>query len=77
MPFGSFLLTASWLNLTTYLKRLPWIGMFFVMFKTVFFTVFKLALLVSVLLVAFGLGFHVMLHGYMVSSKHNKLNRAF
>ena len=62
LPIGSFLITCSWLNLSSYLTQLPIeLGIFIVMFLEIFKTVAKLGLLLLIFIIAFGLGFHIML----------------
>ena len=62
VPYASALITTSWLNLATNLKRLPTsFGILFVMFEEIFLAVSKLLALVVIFLVSFGLGFHILL----------------
>ena len=61
LPVGSFLITCAWLNLTSYLTQLPNMGLYIVMFEEILKTVSKMGLLLAILIVAFGLGFHIML----------------
>ena len=61
--FGSILITCSWLHLSSYLTQLPIeIGIFVVMFREIFKTIAKLGLLLLIFIIAFGLGFHIMLN---------------
>ena len=56
------MITCSWLNLSSYLTQLPIeLGIFIVMFLEIFKTVAKLGLLLLIFIIAFGLGFHIML----------------
>ena len=74
LPIGSFLITCSWLNLTSYLTQLPIeLGIFIVMFLEIFKTVAKLGLLLLIFIIAFGLGFHIML-SEQVSSRSSEIN---
>ena len=62
-PFGSFLVVCSWLNLTSFLTQLPLdTGLHIVMFTKILRTVAELGLLFFIFIVAFGLGFHIILH---------------
>ena len=62
IPYASALITTSWLNLATNLKRLPTsFGILFVMFEEIFWSVSKLLALVVIFLVSFGFGFHILL----------------
>ena len=62
VPYASALITTSWLNLATNLKRLPTsLGILFVMFEEIFWSVSKLLALVVIFLVSFGFGFHILL----------------
>ena len=73
MPYAAALITTSWINLTTYLKQLPFsLGIFFVMFTEILITVGKLGFLVVIFLVAFGLGFHILLSEKVKNQKIKK-----
>ena len=59
---GSIVITCSWLHLSSYLTQLPIeLGIFVVMFWDIFKTIAKLGLLLLIFIIAFGLGFHIML----------------
>eukprot|EP00092_Neocalanus_flemingeri_P024563 GFUD01026641.1.p1 GENE.GFUD01026641.1~~GFUD01026641.1.p1 ORF type:complete len:1187 (+),score=294.85 GFUD01026641.1:192-3752(+) len=59
-PVGSFLVTASWINFLTYIRQLPFFGIFILMFVDILKTVAKFSVILLVFLVAFGLGFHIL-----------------
>lgn len=61
MPIGSFLLTCSWLNLLSYFRQWPLLGIYIIMFTEVLKTVAKFMVILVIFIVAFGLGFHIML----------------
>ena len=56
------MVTISWLNLTSFLTQIPKLGIYIVMFLEILRTVLKLGLLLAIFIIAFGLGFHVMLY---------------
>ena len=59
---GSIVITCSWLYLSSYLTQLPTeLGIFVMMFWDIFKTIAKLGLLLLIFIIAFGLGFHIML----------------
>jgi len=59
IPVGSFLLTCSWLNLTSYGSQMPFLGIYILMLRQIVETILKLSTLIVIFLIAFGLGFHV------------------
>jgi len=59
IPIGSFLLTCSWLNLTSYGSQMPFLGIYILMLRQIVETILKLSTLIVIFLIAFGLGFHV------------------
>ena len=61
MPIGSFLLTCSWLNLLSYFRQWPLLGIYIIMFTEVLKTVAKFMIILVIFIIAFGLGFHIML----------------
>ena len=59
-PVGSFLITATWLNLLTYFQHVPYFGIYILMFKDILTTASKFGLILLIFLIAFGLGFHLL-----------------
>jgi len=60
-PGGALIVTLSWLNMLGYIRQLPYFGIYVIMFFDVLKTVMKLSLLMVVFLLAFGLGFNILL----------------
>jgi len=60
-PGGALILTLSWLNMLGYIRQLPYFGIYVIMFFDVLKTVMKLSLLMGVFVLAFGLGFNILL----------------
>ena len=78
LPLGSLLVTCAWLNLTSYLTQLPFeIGIYIVMFLEILRTVAKLGLLLLIFIVAFGLGFHIVLHNDAAAPESGFEDNAF
>ena len=59
-PIGSFIVTCASLNLLTYFRQLPVLGIFIIMFDDVIKTMLKFLTVMIVFIVAFGLGFHLL-----------------
>ena len=62
IPVGSLLVTCSWLNLTSYGSQMPFLGIYILMLQQIVSTILKLSTLIIIFIIAFGLGFHVILN---------------
>ena len=60
-PVGSFLLTASWINLLAYFRQLPFFGIYIIMFTDILKSVTKFFPVLFIFIIAFGLGFHIVI----------------
>jgi len=60
-PVGSFLLTASWINLLVYFRQLPFFGIYIIMFTDILKSVTKFFPVLFIFIIAFGLGFHIVI----------------
>jgi hypothetical protein len=58
---GAITITLAWLNLLGTVCQLPIIGIYVVMFYDILKTFFRFAIVFIVFIVAFGLGFHILL----------------
>jgi hypothetical protein len=58
---GAFSITASWLSLLLNIRKLPFLGIYIVMFTDVLQTFLKLSLVIGLFVIAFALGFHCLL----------------
>ena len=77
-PLGSFLVVCSWLNLSSFLTQLPLeIGLHIVMFTKILWTVANLGLLFFIFIVAFGLGFHIILHNEVAAPESGFADNIF
>ena len=54
-------ITLAWLHLLNYLKQLPWLGVYILMFWEILGTFLQFAIIFVVFIMAFGLGFHLLL----------------
>ena len=72
-PVGSFLITASWLNLLTYFRSVPFFGIYILMFNDILNTATRFSVILLVFLVAFGLGFHLVFINQVRKRKENIL----
>ena len=57
--FGVFL---AWINLILFLKRLPLLGIYVLMFNAILHTFLKFALIAFLFVMAFGIGFYMILY---------------
>ena len=69
---GSFLITASWLNLLTYFRSVPFFGIYILMFYDIFNTATRFSVILLVFIVAFGLGFHLIFINQVSKFKENE-----
>ena len=60
-PLGSVCVTVIWLNLLSLIRKLPFLGIYVVMFTDVFQTFMKVSGVVFLFVMAFSLGFHGLL----------------
>jgi hypothetical protein len=58
---GAITITLAWLNLLGTVRQLPIIGIYVIMFYDILKTFFRFAIFFIVFIVAFGLGFHILL----------------
>jgi hypothetical protein len=58
---GAITITLAWLNLLGTVRQLPIIGIYVIMFHDILKTFFRFAIVFIVFIVAFGLGFHILL----------------
>jgi hypothetical protein len=58
---GAITITLAWLNLLGTVRQLPIIGIYVIMFYDILKTFFRFAIVFIVFIVAFGLGFHILL----------------
>jgi hypothetical protein len=58
---GAITITLAWLNLLGTVRQLPIIGIYVIMFYDILETFFRFAIVFIVFIVAFGLGFHILL----------------
>ena len=61
ISIGSLTIFLSWTNLLLFLRKFPKFGIYFVMFLDVFKTFLLFSVTFSLFIVAFGLGFYVLL----------------
>ena len=54
-------ITLAWLHLLNYLKQLPWLGVYVLMFWEILGTFLQFGIIFVVFIMAFGLGFHLLL----------------
>ena len=60
-PLGAVCVTMTWLNLLSLIRKLPFLGIYVVMFTDVFQTFLKVSGVVFLFVIAFSLGFHALL----------------
>ena len=58
---GAISITMTWLNLLSNVRKFPFLGIYVVMFSDVMQTFLKFSIICALFLVAFSLGFHVLL----------------
>jgi hypothetical protein len=58
---GAVTVTLAWLNLLSAIRQLPHLGIYVIMFFDILKTFFKFAVVFIVFIIAFGLGFHILL----------------
>ena len=58
---GALSLLLTWLNLLSNVRKLPFLGIYVVMFSDVTVTFLKFSIIVILFLVAFALGFHTLI----------------
>ena len=59
-PVGAILMISVWLNLLKQFTQLPFFGIFLMMLFNILKTMKKLALLIFIFVVAFGIGFNIL-----------------
>ena len=59
-PVGAVLMISVWLNLLKQFAQIPFFGVFLMMFVNIFKTMKKLAMIIAVFIVAFGIGFNIL-----------------
>ena len=60
-PLGAVCVTVTWLNLLSLIRKLPYLGIYVVMFTDVFQTFLKVSGVVLLFVIAFSLGFYALL----------------
>ena len=60
---SAFAITLAWINLLLHMRQLPLIGKYITIFHDVLYTFLKCLIILGVFIIAFGLGFHILL-GY-------------
>jgi hypothetical protein len=63
---GAVLLTAAWLNLLSYMRQLPVVGQYIIIFHDVFNTFLSFIVVFFIFVLSFALGFYLLLD-YQVS----------
>ena len=58
---GAVSITITWLNLLSNVRKFPFLGIYVVMFSDVMITFLKFSIICALFLIAFSLGFHVLL----------------
>ena len=58
--FGALAVFFGWINMITYIKLVPRIGVYVLMFQNVIYSFLKIFLLGLLLIVAFGLAFYML-----------------
>ena len=58
---GASVVVLAWLNLLGDVRQLPFLGIYVIMFFDILKTFLKFAIVFLIFIVAFGLGFHVLL----------------
>ena len=61
LKIGSICVTLSWLNLLSNVRKLPFLGIYVVMFTDVLQTFLKFSIIVALFIVAFAFGFYALL----------------
>ena len=69
---GAFAVFFAWLNFILFLKRVPLLGIYVLMFNSIFYTFAKFAVIVLLFVVAFGLAFYMILYKAVSSSACSK-----
>ena len=58
---GAVLLTVAWLNLLPYMRQLPIVGQYIIIFHDVFLTFLSFILVFFIFVLSFALGFYLLL----------------
>ena len=58
---SAVVLTLAWINLLIYMRQIPVLGKYITIFHDVLYTFLKVTIIIIIFLVAFALGFHVLL----------------
>lgn len=58
---GALSLLLTWLNLLSNVRKLPFLGIYVVMFSDVTVTFLKFSIIVALFIIAFALGFHTLI----------------
>jgi hypothetical protein len=73
---GAVLLTAAWLNLLSYMRQLPVVGQYIIIFHDVFKTFLSFIAVFFIFVLSFALGFYLLLD-YQVRYELCMPNRVF
>lgn len=65
---GASVVVLAWLNLLGDVRQLPFLGIYVIMFFDILKTFLKFAIVFLIFIVAFGLGFHVLLIDQVIPS---------
>jgi transient receptor potential cation channel subfamily A protein 1 len=68
---GAVLLTVAWLNLLTYMRQLPVVGQYIIIFHDVLKTFLSFILVFFIFVLSFALGFYLLLD-YQVGFKQRR-----
>ena len=66
---GAFAVFFAWINFILFLKRVPMLGIYVLMFNSIFYTFLKFALIAFLFVVAFCLAFYMILYKAVSSSR--------